>query len=146
MAGGLSKMALIFVGVGIAAGIGITLVVVNSQTQGMVFQRVVDESEDNLLLNPSNLKSYEEMLRVGAHYKSTLAVGEEGFFNAGAKGGKEPYAFEWKFSDGAVMNAQNVTRSFDSPGRYTFDLTVTDANGKQDKSTAMYVDVGPKDG
>lgn len=142
MAGGLSKMALIFVGIGIAAGIGITLVIVNNQTQGMVFQKAVDESGDNPLLNPANLKSYEDLLRVGAHYKSTLAVGEEGFFNGGAKGGKEPYTFEWKFSDDVTMTAQNVTRSFDSPGKYYFDLIVTDAAGKQDKSTAMYVDVG----
>jgi PKD repeat protein len=39
------------------------------------------------------------------------------------------------------MNSANVTRSFDSVGTYYFDLIVTDANGKQAKSTGMHVDV-----
>jgi PKD domain len=77
------------------------------------------------------LKTYQENLRTSAHYQSTLAVGEEGFFNADAKGGKEPYTFEWKFSDGAIQTAQNATRSFDSPGRYDVRLTVIDADGQR---------------
>jgi hypothetical protein len=73
--------------------------------------------------------------------QTRLAVGEEGFFISSAKGGKEPYAYEWKFSDGVVLSAANVTRSFDSEGRYYFDLVVTDVDGKQGKSNNMFVDV-----
>lgn len=134
-----TKFAIIFGAIGVAIGIGVTLIVVDNQTEGLVFQRAVED--DNPWTNPSFLKSYNENVRTGAHYKTRLAVGEEGFFTSSAKGGKEPYTFEWKFSDGVTMNGANVTRSFDSVGRYYFDLIVTDADGKQGKSTAMHVDV-----
>ena len=135
-----TKFAIIFGAIGVAVGVGITLAVVDGQTEGMVFQRVVEDSDDNPFLNPAFLKTYNDV-RTGAHYKTRLAVGEEGFFISSGKGGKEPYTFEWKFSDGVIMNAANVTRSFDSANRYYFDLIVTDAEGKQGKSPHMYVDV-----
>lgn len=135
------KLAIIFGTVGIAIGIGATFLIMNNQTEGQVFQQVVEFGDDNPWTDPSFLKSYNENIRTGAHYKTRLAVGEEGFFMSGAKGGKEPYTYEWKFSDGVTLNAANVTRSFDSAGRYYFDLIITDADGKQGKSTAMYVDV-----
>lgn len=135
-----TKFAIIFGAIGIAVGVGITLAVVDNQTEGLVFQRVVEDSDDNPFLNPSFLKSYNDV-RTGAHYKTRLAVGEEGFFVSSAKGGKEPYTFEWKFSDGVIMNAANVTRSFDYADRYYFDLIVTDAEGKQGTSPNMYIEV-----
>jgi len=136
-----AKFAIIFGAVGIAAGVGVTLFIVDRQNEGMVFQRMAEDSDGNPWLNPSFLKAYNENVRTGAYYKTRLAVGEEGFFISDAKGGKEPYQFEWKFSDGVTMNAANVTRTFDSVGRYYFDLTVTDAEGRQGKSTSMYIDV-----
>jgi hypothetical protein len=96
-----------------------------------VFARLVEDGDENPWLNPLFLKTYQENLRTGAHYRSTLAVGEEGFFNADTKGGKEPYIFELKFSDGVILTAQNATRSFDSPGRYDVRLTVRDADGQR---------------
>jgi PKD repeat protein len=90
---------------------------------------------------PAFIEKYNENVRTGAYYKTKLAVGEEGFFISSAKGGKEPYTYEWKFSDGVTLNTANATRSFDSVGRYYFDLIVTDVNDKQAKSTAMYIDV-----
>ena len=134
-----TKLAIVVGVIGIVAGIGITLTIVNNQTEGMIFQRVVED--DNPWTSPSFLKSYNENVRTGAYYKTRLAVGEEGFFISSAKGGNEPYTFEWKFSDGVTFSTANTTRSFDLPGRYNFDLIVTDSNGKQGKSTAMYVDV-----
>lgn len=142
-----TKSAIIFGAVGIAVGVGITLVVVNNQTEGLVFQWAVED--DNPWDDPAFFEKYNENVRTGAYYKTKLAVGQEGFFNSSAKGGKEPYTFEWKFSDGVTMNTANITRSFDPVGRYYFELIVTDVNGKQGKSTAMYVDVlqeSPKDG
>jgi len=134
-----TKYAVIFGAIGIVVGIGITLLIVDNQTEGLVFQRAVED--DNPWNDPAYIEEYNENPRTGAYYKTRLAVGEEGFFNSSAKGGKEPYSFEWKFSDGLTMNAANVTRSFDSVGRYSFDLIVTDTDGRQGKSTAMYVDV-----
>lgn len=134
-----TKYAIIFGAIGIAVGIGITLIVVDNQTEGLVFQQAIED--DNPWNDPTFFEKYNENVRTGAYYKTKLAVGEEGFFVSSAKGGREPYAFEWKFSDGVTLNTANATRSFDSVGRYYFDLIVTDASGKQGKSTAMYIDV-----
>ncbi len=134
-----TKIAIIFGVIGIAVGIGITLIVVNNQPEGFVFQRAIED--DNPWNDPAFIEKYNENVRTGAYYKTKLVVGEEGFFNSSAKGGKEPYTFEWKFSDGITLNGANITRSFDPVGRYYFNLIVTDADGKQGKSTAMYIDV-----
>lgn len=133
------RWALIFVGIGVAAGVGITYALLK---QPEIQQTEVIYDNDNPWWNPSFLQNYQEVLRTGAHYRSMLAVGEEGFFNAGAKGGKQPYQFEWEFSDGVVLNNQNVTRAFESPGNYTALLTVTDANG-QKKDSNISVQVVP---
>lgn len=126
-----TKWALIFVGIGIAAGVGITTALFQ---QHKIQQSEVIYDNDNQWLNPLFLQSYQEEIRTGAHYKSRLAVGEEGFFYAEAKGGKEPYQFEWKFSDGVVLTAKNSTRAFDSPGEYSAQLTVSDADGQKKSS------------
>lgn len=135
-----TTLAAVFVGIGIAVGVVIALVIVSTQTQGVVFTRVVEDS-DNPFLDPEFLKTYQTTLRTGAHYKSDVIVGEEAFFYSDAKGGKLPYTFEWKFDDGVVLTAQNATRTFDSPGKHYFDLTVTDADGKKAGSTRMFVTV-----
>jgi hypothetical protein len=135
-----TKMAAVFGGVGIAVGIIVTLVVIGGQNQGTVFARVVEDDE-NPFLDPEFLKTYQANLRTGAHYKSEVAVGKEAFFISDARGGKEPYSFEWKFSDGIVLTEQNSTRTFDAPGVYRFDLTVTDADGQKSGSTQMSVRV-----
>ena len=135
-----TKMAAIFVGVGIAVGVAVSFAIISSQNQGNVFAREVDDGE-NLFLDPEFLKTYEANLRTGAHYKSEVVVGQEAFFVSDAKGGKQPYTFEWKFGDGVVLTTQNATRTFDTPGTYHFDLTVTDADGKKAGSTGMTVKV-----
>lgn len=135
-----TKFAIIFGTIGIAVGIGVTLLVVNNQTGGLVFQRAV-EDDDNPWNDPAFMQKYNEKLRIGSYYKTRLAVGQEGFFFSDARGGKEPYTFEWRFSDGVNLQGNNATRSFDSVGKYSFDLIVTDSEGKQGKSTDMYVEV-----
>jgi hypothetical protein len=45
-----------------------------------VFQRTVDESDDNPLLSLSN-KSHEKTLWIKAHYKSRTVADEEEFSN-----------------------------------------------------------------
>ncbi len=122
------KSAIFFSAIGIAAGIGIMLLIVDDQTLLEIFNLLVGESLDNE--QGGNLP-----FAIRQNYNATLPVGEEGVFLGLAKGGKEPYTFEWKFSDGLTLTGQNVTRSFDSAGRYHFEVTVTDANGEQVKST-----------
>jgi len=119
--------AFVFVGIGIAVGVGITFALLQQREiqQGEVYD------DDNPWLDPLFLKSYQENLRIGSHYKSQIPAGGEGFFRADAKGGKEPYNFEWKFSDGVVLTDQNATRSFESAGEYTVQLTVSDGEGRQ---------------
>jgi hypothetical protein len=128
-----TKWALIFAGIGVAAGVGITFALL--QPRGIQQGEVIYDNE-NSWMSPAFLESFKD-LRTGAHYKSSLAVDEEGFFNAAAKGGKEPYLFEWKFSDGVVLTSQNATRSFGSPGKYDIQLTVTDADGDKKISNIL---------
>jgi hypothetical protein len=137
-----SNKSYIYLGVGIALGMALVLVLLNFQMRGQVFQQIIGISADDVTISdPEFIKKYESILRVGAYYKSTMAVGEEGSFSGGAKGGTEPYTYQWKFDDGKIVNGQNVARSFDTPGKHTFVLTVNDAKGKHDKADNMYVDV-----
>ncbi|HJU95735.1 MAG TPA: PKD domain-containing protein [Nitrososphaera sp.] len=122
------KSAIFFSAIGIAAGIGIMLLIVDDQTLLGLFNPLIGESVDNE--QGGNLP-----FAIRQNYNATLPVGEEGVFLGLANGGKEPYTFEWKFSDGLTFTGQNVTRRFDAPGIYQFEVTVTDADGKQVKST-----------
>lgn len=128
------KSAIFFSVVGIVAGVGIMLLIVDDQTLLGIFQPLVGESSDNE--QAGNLA-----FAIRENYKSRLAVGEEGAFLGVASGGKEPYTFEWKFSDGLSLTGQNVTHSFKVPGTYHFEVTVTDADGKQVKNINMTINV-----
>ena len=96
--------------------------------------------EDNDNNNPSDDRPF----RYKTFYKAILAVGEEGAYAAETGGGKPPYTFEWEFSDGITMTGDNITRTFNSPGIQYFSLTVTDANGKQVKSTELNTRIVPE--
>ena len=131
------KSAVFFSAIAIAVGIGVTLVMTSNQTLAGIFQLGPSEQEDNQNTTITFGRSFSFMTK----YKTTLLVGEEGTFNGSARNGKEPYQFEWKFSDGATMTDQKITRSFNSPGTYYFDLTVTDAEGKQVKGENLSFNV-----
>lgn len=128
------KSVIFFSAVGIAVGLGIMLLIVGNQTLRGIFQPLVGGSSSDKQEN-----SFPFAIR--ENYKAKLAVGEEGAFHALARGGKEPYTFEWKFSDGLTLTGQNVTRSFNVPGTYHIEITVTDADGKQVKNTNLTFDV-----
>jgi hypothetical protein len=131
------KSAVFFSAIAIAVGIGVTLVMTSNQTLAGIFQLGSSEQEDNENATITFGRSFSFMTK----YKTTLLVGEEGTFNGSARNGKEPYQFEWKFSDGVTMTDQKITRSFNSPGTYYFDLTVTDADGKQVKGENLSFNV-----
>lgn len=130
------KSAIFFSAIGIAVGVGIMLVIVDDQTLGRIFQPLVGGSSDDSKQGGNSLP-----FAIRQNYNATLAVGEEGAFLGVARGGIEPYTFEWKFSDGLTLTGQNVTRSFNVPGTYHFEVTVTDADGKQVKSTNPTINV-----
>jgi hypothetical protein len=130
-----AKLAIIFSAIGAAVGIGVTIAIVYNQSVVALFQRIAGQDGD------SNQFDEEEPLGFLTHYKAILAVGEEGTYDALSKFGKAPFSFEWKFSDGLTLTGQNVTRSFDSPGKYSFYLTVTDGNGDKATSTELYTNV-----
>ena len=131
------KSAVFFSAIAIAVGIGVTLVMTSNQTLAGIFQLGPSEQEDNQNTTITFGRSFSFMTK----YKTTLLVGEEGTFKGSARNGKEPYQFEWKFSDGVTMTDQKITRSFNSPGTYYFDLTVTDADGKQVKGENLSFNV-----
>ena len=112
------------------------LLIVDDQTLERIIQALVGGSSED---NEQGGNSLPFAIR--QNYNATLAVGEEGAFLGVARGGKEPYTFEWKFSDGLTLTGQNVTRSFDVPGTYHFEVTVTDADGRQVKSTNPTINV-----
>jgi PKD domain len=130
------KSVIFFSAIGIAVGIGVTILIIYNQTVGAIFQRLAGEGDDD----SSHLNS-EPTLGFLSHYKAILAVCEEGTYDAHSKFGKAPYTFEWKFSDGLTLTGQNVTRSFELPGKYSFYLTVTDGNGDKVTSTELYTSV-----
>ena len=132
-----AKLAIIFSAIGAAAAIGVTIAIVYNQTGGEMFQRLVGGEEEDA----SNSLNSEPTLGFLSHYKAILAVGEEGTYSAVAKFGKPPFSFEWKFSDGLTLTGQEVTRSFDSPGNYLFNLTITDTTGKKVTSTELNTNV-----
>ncbi|HEY6757464.1 MAG TPA: PKD domain-containing protein [Nitrososphaera sp.] len=132
-----AKMAIIFSAIGAAAAIGVTIAIVYNQTVGEMFQRLVGGEEEDA----SNSLNSEPTLGFLSRYKAILAVGEEGTYSAVAKFGKPPFSFEWKFSDGLTLTGQEVTRSFDSPGNYLFNLTITDTTGKKVTSTELNTNV-----
>jgi PKD repeat protein len=131
-----TKLAIIFSAIGAAIGIGVTIAMVYDQGVVAMFQRLVGGEEDD-----SSYPNTEPTLGYLSHYKAILAVGEEGTFDAHSKFGKPPYTFEWKFSDGLTLTGENVTRSFELPGKYSFYLTVTDGNGDKVTSTELYTNV-----
>jgi len=130
------KSAIFYSIIGIAIGIGLILLLVGTENLVGLFQIGASEDNDNI-----NNPLADRPFRYRTSYKTILAVGEEGAYAADAIGGKPPYAFEWKFSDDIALTGENVTRSFDSPGRYFFNLTATDGTGDKLTSTPLYTDV-----
>jgi PKD repeat protein len=131
-----AKLAIIFSAIGAAVAIGITIATVYNQTGGSIFQRLAGKQDDD-----SSQFNKEYTLGYHTRYSGILAVGEEGTYYADAKSEKPPFSFEWKFSDGLTLTGQKVTRSFDLPGRYLFNLTVTDGTGKHVTSTELNTNV-----
>jgi PKD domain len=134
-----AKLAIFYSIIGIAIGIGLILLLVDTENLVGLFQIGVSEDNDN---NTNPLADHP--FRYRTSYKAILAVGEEGAYAADAIGGKPPYTFEWEFSDGITMTGDNITRTFNSPGIQYFSLTVTDANGKQVKSTELNIRIVPE--
>jgi hypothetical protein len=132
-----ARSALIFGAIAVAVGIGVTLVMTNNQTLAGIFQLGASQEDEDVNATITFGRDFSFMTK----YATTLVIGEEGTFNGSARNGKEPYQFEWKFSDGATLTGQKITRSFNSPGTYYFDLTVTDADGKQVKGENLSFNV-----
>jgi hypothetical protein len=123
------KLAIIFSGIAIAIGITIILATGYNKILAGLFLGAVSED-----------KGYT--LGYSTHYPAILAVGEKGTYTADAKSEKAPpFLFEWKFNDGTTLTGQTITRSFDLPGKYFFNLTVTDSTGKKVTSSELNTNV-----
>ncbi|HZP40596.1 MAG TPA: PKD domain-containing protein [Candidatus Binatia bacterium] len=54
-------------------------------------------------------------------------------FKADTEGGKPPLKYEWKFGDGSpASNDANPKHTYDKPGKYRADLSVSDSGGDSD--------------
>ena len=131
-----TRFAIIFSSIAVAVVIGFIMYAYSPAMAG-IFR--IGGSQDNQ--NESTNVPYDTSFGFTTRYTSTFTVGDEMSFNGTARNGKEPYSFEWKFSDGVNLNGQRVTRSFDTPGTYYFNLTVTDADNKQVKSSNLDLNV-----
>ncbi len=131
------KSTIFYSAIGIAVVVGVMFFIVDNQTLGKIFQPTADEESGG----SDNLGGSVPNLGYLIRHDAIMAVGEEASFGAHSKFGKPPFSFEWKFSDGVTLNGQNVTRSFDSPGRYFFTLTVTDGTGDTITSTQLNTNV-----
>lgn len=53
-----------------------------------------------------------------------------------ASGSNDPdgdiFSYNWEFGDGSSGSGETATHTYDSPGDYTVELTVTDNDGTQD--------------
>ena len=138
-----AKMAIIFGAIGAIVGVGATIAILNSQPMGSMLQGLAGgkSNYDNSNYYSNNQDNTAPKLGFITHYKAILAVGEEGAYSAESKFGKGPVSFEWKFSDGLTLTGQNVTRTFDAPGKYSFYLTVIDSNGDKVTSTELNTNV-----
>src|SRR3989442_960356 len=59
--------------------------------------------------------------------KAPLAVE----FKADTEGGKPPLKYTWKFGDGSPDSSEaNPKHTYDKPGKYRADLSVSDADGR----------------
>jgi hypothetical protein len=128
-----AKLAMVFGAIGAAVGIGVIIAIVYNQTVGAMFQRLTGKEDDD---SSSSLNSESEFGFL-SRYKAILAVGEEGTYSAAPKFGKAPFSYEWKFSDGLTLTGEEVKRSFNSPGNYSFYLTITDGTGEKVTSTEL---------
>lgn len=52
-------------------------------------------------------------------------------FSASVSNGADPKTYLWNFGDGGTSTAVSPTRSYNTAGSFTVNLTVTDANGRQ---------------
>lgn len=130
-----AKSAIFYSIIGIVAGIGIMLLVFGNQTFQQVFLSLTGQRSDN------NQGDNNPAFAIRERHMARLAVGDEGVFNSSASGGKQPYNFEWKFSDGQTLSGQSITRSFDVSGTHYFDVTATDADGNRVKTTNLSIDI-----
>lgn len=65
-------------------------------------------------------------------------------FNASASGGTPPYAYAWSFGDAATSTLGNTTHTYEKPGTFIANLTVTDhASGLVRKNWTITVSPGP---
>ncbi len=56
-------------------------------------------------------------------------------FEAGAYGGTPPYTYNWSFGTGGSSQLPDPVYEFTTPGAYTVNLTVEDANGSSTRNT-----------
>jgi PKD repeat protein len=71
---------------------------------------------------------------------TSTVTGTETWFTASVSGGKKPYSYLWEFGDGETSTDANPSHVYDSVGKYTVSLTVTDSNDKV-RSDVATVDV-----
>ncbi|MEO9320044.1 MAG: PKD domain-containing protein [Nitrososphaera sp.] len=142
-----SKKSLFYVGIGIAVGIGVALIIFNlmnkSQTDQLV-QGAVDESQGNsgpVFSLPFINQAPQPKVFVAVTYPNTALKGSPTTFSAEGTGGIAPYTYHWQLPDGTTAAGENVTHVFNSSGRQQVTVTSTDSKGESSAPVPAFVQV-----
>lgn len=65
-------------------------------------------------------------------------------FHANITGGLRPYDYAWSFGDGSPNSTlDSPSHSYENPGRYTANVTVTDSGGNRASASSTFFVVPP---
>lgn len=73
---------------------------------------------------------------------SSALVGQELSFQGEADGGR-PLSYEWRFGDGTTAKGTSASHTYDEPGTYTVQLTVSNAAGSASQTGSLQVNNRP---
>lgn len=72
-------------------------------------------------------------------------VGEPVEFDGAVMDGQPPYEINWDFGDGETSTELDTTHTYDTAGKYVYNLTVTDAGGTSENSSGNIEIIGDDD-
>lgn len=110
---------------------------------GLTWSRPFSGSLDEIRLSKGIARWTSDFTPAPAPYGTTAPLAVSGLaaipvsgiaplevdFSAAGTGGTEPYSYSWDFGDGETNTLQNPTHEYTSPGSYTSQVVIMDADG-----------------
>lgn len=89
----------------------------------------VQASYNGMLLEAINYYFVTNSITPNLEGEREAGVGEEISLKSTATGGIGPYNYQWKLSNGSIINGQELKIKYNTKGTYPTNLTITDAKG-----------------